>query len=64
MLSNVNLVKIESIYRKYTIKNKNKKTPMKNGHKKERKIQAKKLTVNQKRIQRLHQRIRLESIGF
>ena len=37
---------------------------MKNGHKEERKIQAKKLTANQKRIQRFHQRIRLESIGF
>ena len=37
---------------------------MKNGHKEERKIQAKKLTANQKRIQRFHERIRLEGIGF
>ena len=37
---------------------------MKNGLKEERKTLAKKLMVNQKRIQRFHQRIRLESIGF
>ena len=37
---------------------------MKNIHKEERKIQAKKLKVNKKRFQKLHQRIHLESIGF
>ena len=36
---------------------------MKNRHKEEGKIKAKKLTTNKKRIQKL-QRICLESIGF